>query len=105
MQTVLALFVANEFAAKQMRALLEGIVNEGLRGEFVDYAAAEQATMALGVMVEAMKVAAGIEQSQYKSLKTALEGAYEVVKKDEAYNPLDFVSFLREFQNAVKIEK
>ena len=123
-QNALALLVSKELGVKDMRNLLEGMVNEGLRGELVDRAAAEQAIMALNSMVEAIKVASGIEQSQYKSLKSALDGAYELfpkenekkkkvlggkekaaVEKVNVYDPNNFVAFLREFQDALKIKK
>ncbi len=122
-QNALSLLVAKDFGVKEMRGLLEGMVSEGLRGELVDRAAAEQAVMALNSMVEAIKVAAGIGQSQYKSLKSTLDGAYKLFPKeneekkkvligdkksrvaiDNVYDPKNFVSFLRKFQNALKIK-
>ena len=50
-------FVQHSFAKADMQALLTGVIREGLGGEYVDYAAAEQATMALAAIIAAMRTA------------------------------------------------
>ena len=88
-------FAAHNFAKKDMQALLNGVIQEGLKGEFVDYATAEQATMAMGSIINAMRSAKIISDAQYKTIGDALNGAYDATAKDEAYKPNVFVETLR----------
>ena len=78
-------------AKKDMEALLNGVIGEGVRGEFADYATAEQATMAMGSIVNAMRTAKVISDAQYNAISDALNGAYDATAKDEAYKPTQFV--------------
>ena len=84
-----------------MRALLVGVVEEGLTGEYADYAAAEQATMALSSIFEAMKLAGLIGQDQREALSAALERCYKAVEKDESYKPDMFKEALTQFAAAI----
>ncbi|MDA0262433.1 MAG: multiheme c-type cytochrome [Proteobacteria bacterium] len=93
-------FASHSFAKKDMEALLNGIIQEGVKGEFVDYATAEQATMAMGSIVNAMRTAKIIDEAQYKTVSDALNGAYEATAKDEAYKPTQFVDALRKIAAA-----
>ena len=88
-------FSSHNFAKKDMDALLNGVIGEGLKGEFVDYATAEQATMTMGSIVNAMRTAKVINDAQYKAISDALNGAYDATAKDEAYKPAAFVDALR----------
>jgi hypothetical protein len=85
----------------QMRTLLVGVIDRGMRGEYVDYAAAEQATMALSSILDAMKGADALSADQYKTLTTALNKCYAAVEKDEAYNPRTFLAALQAVEAAV----
>jgi len=92
---------SHNFAKKDMEALLNGVIGEGMRGEFSDYATAEQATMALGSIVNAMRTAKVISDAQYKTISDALNGAYDATAKDEAYKPTQFVDALRKIAAAI----
>lgn len=72
-----------------------------MRGEFVDYATAEQATMAMGSIVNAMRTAKVISDAQYNTISDALNGAYDATAKDEAYKPTAFVDALRKVAAAI----
>lgn len=93
-------FVKREFTAADMEALLGALTAEGLKGEYVDYAAAEQATMALNTVVDAMKQAGALDEAQHKSLGDALNKLYEAVAKDAAYKPTTFKTALQNFEAA-----
>ena len=86
---------ASAFTQKDMTALLNGVVAQGLRGAYVDYAAAEQATMALAAIIDAMKSAAILPDARYKSLMAALDKCYTAVEKDEAFEPKKFLAALQ----------
>ena len=87
--------------AAEMRATMSGVVARGIKGDFVDYAGAEQATMALSAILDAMKAAGGVSDGQHRELSRLLDQAYLVIEKDEAYNPRKFLAALQEFEAAV----
>jgi hypothetical protein len=95
-------FAQHQFKPEDTRALMDGVIVEGLeRREYVDYAAAEQATMALSALINEMKSSGGWNDGQHKQAQTALNRLYEAVSKDEQYRSSNFVAALRGFREAV----
>ncbi|SLN57182.1 multiheme c-type cytochrome [Oceanibacterium hippocampi] len=88
-------FASHSFGGDDMKALLKGVIDEGLRGEYVDYAAAEQATMAIGSILDAMQKAGLIDQATFDAMGAKLDEAYASVEKDEAYKPATYVAALQ----------
>ena len=78
-------FATHKFGKEDMRALLEGMLEFGLKGEFANYLGAEQATMALGSIVNAMHVTGAITKAQFTAMNKALGGVLVAVK----ITPLD----------------
>lgn len=99
--TLTAKVAAIDFKAADMKALLNGVINHGLRGEYVDYAAAEQATMALAAIIDAMKDAEILNTPQYQSLTAVLDKCYDAVEKDEAFEPKKFLGALQSLEAAI----
>jgi hypothetical protein len=89
------------FQSNDLRALMTTLIERGMKGEYVDYAAAEQATMALSSILDAMKMAKLLTEPQYKDLSHVLDQAYTAVEKDEAYNPRQFMTALQAFSSAM----
>jgi hypothetical protein len=89
------------FDASDLRALLAGLIDRGTRGDYVDYAAAEQATMAITAALDGMKAGKMVSEAQYKALMAALDGAYAAVEKDENYSPRQFLTALQAFGAAL----
>jgi hypothetical protein len=77
------------------------VIREGRQGEFLDYAAAEQATMALSSLLNAMKASGAVDENQFKALKAALDKCYEATAKDEDYKPKAFQAALQAFEAAI----
>jgi hypothetical protein len=99
---LVAKFAAHQFGQEDMRALLVGVVNEGLtKHEYVDYAAAEQATMALSSIIAAMKNVGAYNDAQFKQANGALGKLYDAVAKDEEYKSATFLAALRDFQQGL----
>ncbi len=96
-----ARFAAHEFGADDMRALLSGVLDYGLKGEFVDYPGAEQAAMALGAIITAMKNTGAVTKDQFNAMNDALNSVFATVDKDEAYRHKSFVAALKAFRGAV----
>ncbi|MEQ8508645.1 MAG: multiheme c-type cytochrome [Rhodospirillaceae bacterium] len=100
-QGVIDQLAAYTFTAADTKALLVGLMNEGLSGEYVDYAAAEQATMAASAMLQTMVDDKMISQAQYIELSGVLNDCYAAIEKDEEYNPRQFLAALQNLQRAM----
>ncbi|MFQ5763763.1 MAG: multiheme c-type cytochrome [Rhodospirillales bacterium] len=94
-------FATHKFGQDDMRALLSGVLKFGFKGEFVDYPGAEQATMALGAIINAMKNTGSITEDQFGVMNKALKGVLAAVDKDEAYVHKTFVAALKAFGRTV----
>lgn len=95
-------FASHSFGKKDMQAMLTAVVEVGLQQrEYVDYAAAEQATMAISSVMNAMGVAGYISKDQLDTLTEALNKAYEATAKDDDYTPDAFIAALEVFKQAM----
>ena len=94
-------FARREFGAEDMRALLAGITTAGTAGEFADYAAAEQATMAIGSILSAMKSGGHLGEDAYRRMNAALQRLHATVAKDEAYRHGAYRAALRDFEQTI----
>ena len=75
------------------------LIDDGLGGLYPDYSGAEQATMALGSLSSAMQQTGSLNNAS--AYNKGLARLREVLVKDEAYKPAEFVSRLREFRTLV----
>jgi hypothetical protein len=98
---MIARFEGTSFASSDLRGVMSALIARGLKGDYTDYAAAEQATMALSSVLDAMKLAKVIDEPRYKDLSGILNQAYAAVEKDEAYSPKQFLSALQAFGAAL----
>jgi hypothetical protein len=90
-------FASHKFSKADMQALLKGIIAEGMNGEFVDYAGAEQAAMGLSSVVDAMVVSGAIKKGDIGPISAGISRLYELLANDEAYKFEDFKAALRDF--------
>jgi hypothetical protein len=95
-------FAGHEFGQRDMQALLDMLVGEGNRGEYIDYVAAEQTTMAIGAILEAMRSAGWIDEAEYERSAQVMDEMYAAVKDDERYRPTAHLAALRRLQSAVR---
>ncbi len=91
-------FANHKFTPDTLKQLLSQLADEGLRGEYVDYAAAEQATMALASIIDSL---GGVGEDKSKRLNTAMEGLYKAVENDETYQPQGYRDALKGLREAV----
>jgi hypothetical protein len=95
-------FAGHSFGRDDVRALATGVINDGLnKKDFIEYAAAEQATMALSSIITTMRNVGLLTEQQYKSVNGALNKLYDAVAKDEEYKPQTFAAALRDFNQAL----
>lgn len=81
------IFANHEFDQATMRGVLDALVREGRRGEYIDYVAAEQTTMAIGTIAQAMAVEGWLSDSEFASFETTMGQLYSAVENDERYQP------------------
>lgn len=93
---------AHGFSKDDMQAVLTGLLDEGKAGELFDYAAAEQAVMALGSIISAMKTAGAIDAAQLEKLNAQLERCYAATADDELFRPGDFAAAIEGFRGLVR---
>jgi hypothetical protein len=95
-------FARHNFDQADSRALLESLIAEGERGEYIDYVAAEQTTMAIGAIVTTMREAGWMDNGEYALIEEAMAGMYDAVKEDERYRPSAHLDALRRLEKAAR---
>jgi hypothetical protein len=96
-----AAFAAREFDQGDVRAMLTGVVAAGIDGGYLDYASAEQATMALGAILDTMRKSDMVDAAQHRTMTAALEACYSAVAKDGEYKPQTFAQALQTFRASI----
>jgi hypothetical protein len=94
-------FANHRFGKDDLRALINGVLAVGDAGEFVVYAAAEQATMALGSLINSLRDLGVVDKKQFEGMNAALDRCYKAVEKDEQYEPKAFLAALGAFKASV----
>jgi hypothetical protein len=92
---------SRDFSRDDMKALAKGVVAIGLAGDDVDYAGAEQATMALGSIASAMRTAGYLSTELTKMMNDALNGLEKSISDPETYHPEAFVMALKDFEKTI----
>jgi hypothetical protein len=92
---------SHDFTRDDIKALADGVVAIGLTGDDTDYSGAEQATMALGSIVSAMKMSGYLTTEQVKAINDALTRLDKSIADNANYQPATFVQALRDFQKAI----
>jgi hypothetical protein len=88
-----------EFSDADLRAILAGLIDDGLDGQYRDYSGAEQATMAIGSVMNFLAkhgALAGVREAN-----GALDRLYEAVRHDEKYRPESFQAALQGLKTTV----
>lgn len=84
-----------------MQAALQKLIDRSQGGYFADYTSAEQATMALGAMIEAMGAAGFMDTAAYDAANAKMEAVYGAVGNDERYVRSSFVSAVKGLASAL----
>lgn len=92
---------AKEVGKAEMMKAAKTLAQQSSQGFFADYESAEQATMALGAFVEAMRVAGHIDSAGYDNLSKRMEGVYGAVSDDEAFIRGAFISAVKQVNAAL----
>lgn len=92
-----ARIAASSFSEADLRGLALALADEGLEGHYSDYAAAEQATMAIGSVLKSMETRGLIGPAA--PFNRGLEAVRKTLANDEAYRPAEFLARLTEFRS------
>ena len=99
MKTLIPLLEKHNFTEADLRGVLSGLINDGLNGQYHDYAGAEQATMAIGSVANFMYQRGFIKSA--RNINGGLAALQTSVANDEHYSPVQFQAALRHFRGAV----
>lgn len=92
LDAVVAKLRVREFDDGDLRAILAGLVDDGLAGQFGDYAGAEQASMAIASVLNYLAGRGAL--ADVRAANAALDRVFETVKDDEKFR-------LERFQSAL----
>ena len=84
---IVARLARRNFTVEDLRAIAMGLVDDGRGGQFRDYAGAEQATMAVGSVLNFL-ARRGVVES--RAANEAMDALLETVKSDERYRDATF---------------
>jgi hypothetical protein len=90
---------AYRFSANDVRAILNGLIDDGLAGQYNDYQGAEQAAMAVQSVVDFMDRHALLRKHAVQPAMTRMLAA---VASDEHYRPAAFEQSLRELKASIE---
>jgi hypothetical protein len=79
-----------EFGYPEKERILVDLINMGIEGEFRDYIGAEQAVMAIELII--------IDMDKKAQSRQQLDDLYKLVKNDETYQPVKFMGALRKLK-------
>jgi len=88
------------FSPADLRAMLRGLVDDGLNGQYRDYSGAEQATMAMGSLLNFLGKRG--ELHNLRAVNGALDRLYDTVKDDEKYRPERFTAALADLGRTLR---
>jgi hypothetical protein len=91
-----------DFGDGSLSPILASVLGDAERGEFRDFAAAEQAAMAVQSVVVAFKNAGALDEARSKTLQTRVDALYATVDREDAYAMGPFVAALREVRAAAR---
>ena len=85
----------HQFSASDMKSILRAIVVRGASGEFSDYAAAEQATMAIASIKNVLERTGSWTPGEKTKLTTTTDEIYKVLEDPDKYRPEQFETALQ----------
>lgn len=85
----------HEFTQADMTAILNNLVQAGLKGENRDYVAAEQGAMAIASIVTTLDQQGLLSADQKARYQSATDKIFETLKSDDNYKPQQFMNALK----------
>lgn len=88
--TAQKLFLSSTINDEQIRQMLKELMYLGVRGDYQDYIAAEQAVMAMDALSFSLPAD--------PALRTMIDQAYQLTKNDEAYKPSKLKQLIKDYR-------
>ncbi|HEX7028319.1 MAG TPA: multiheme c-type cytochrome [Gammaproteobacteria bacterium] len=89
------------FSDAQLKTILANLIQAGVDGEFRDYAAAEQAVMAIASLLSTLDTRSTFAPKIQQAVGKRLDELYACVDDDEKYNPACFTDGLKRLKTTV----
>ncbi len=89
---------AADLGAASLMPILDSLLADAERGEFRDFAAAEQAAMAASSVIVAFETANAIGEERANALRGRIDALYERVKDEDRFEMGAFVAALRDLR-------
>jgi hypothetical protein len=89
---------AHDFDAASLGPILDSLLADADRGEFRDFAAAEQAAMAASSVIVAFEPAKALDAALADALKATVDVLYGTVENENDYTMSAFVTALRDLR-------
>jgi hypothetical protein len=93
---------AHDFGPETLGQVLGSLVRDAERGEFRDFASAEQAALAAQSVVVAFETAKQLGDADAAGLRAGVDRVYAAVEKEDAYNMSSFVAALKALRASAK---
>ena len=93
---------SHDFSTDDLYRLIDGFADDGQRGEYRDYVAAEQTLMAIGSILAALEEANAFDASRGDVLFGALDTAFKSLDDEDRFSPAGFEDALKTLILAVR---
>lgn len=91
----------HSFDSGDMFRMIDGFAEDSARGDFSDYAAAEQTLMAIGSILTALEEANAFDEKRGDTLFGALDTVFDTLGDEDNFNYTGFQEALRSFMKVV----
>lgn len=90
------------FSSSDMYGLMDGLIDYALNGEYRDYAAAEQAFMAISSILITLETTGDIDSQRGDTLFAALDQVLKSLEDSEQFEPARFQNALKNFKQILQ---
>lgn len=91
-----------EFSDAEIKGILANLIQAGVADEFRDYAAAEQAVMAIASLLSTLDTRSVFSPKTQQAVSGRLDVLYDCVGDDEKYTPACFIDGLKRLKSTIK---
>jgi len=98
-----AVLARRAFGVDELRAIAHGLVEDGLAGQYRDYSGAEQATMAIGSVLNYLAGRGGLRD--VRAAGVAMDALRDAVRNDEHYGEAQFRARLADLERILTPSK
>lgn len=95
-------FATYSFSQNDLLSMLNNLVQDSGDKKYLDYVAAEQATLAISTLVTGLHRTGAIDEQTFKKLNQAMDPIYKSVESDENYKAEHFKTALSNFDAAFR---